>query len=171
MTTENPEQKPATESKPWGDDFDEEKAWALIQNLRGDKAALKGRVDELEKAEQARADSEKTEAQKAADEAEKARKELADARRELFVARAIAKHPGAADFEDFLTGDTEEEILAKAERLSKVTPAGSAEKEKEAEKAADLPAKPKPNLTPGHGGGDSTALDLDALVSNARAGR
>lgn len=34
---------PETETPPWGDDFDPEKAWSLIQNLRSDKEKLQKR--------------------------------------------------------------------------------------------------------------------------------
>lgn len=34
------------QTPPWGNDFDAEKAWNLVQNLRGDKDNLKARLDE-----------------------------------------------------------------------------------------------------------------------------
>lgn len=45
-TQETPEPAaaaPETETPPWGDDFDPEKAWSLIQNLRSDKEKLQKR--------------------------------------------------------------------------------------------------------------------------------
>lgn len=35
--------EPASEAPPWGDDFDAEKAWNLVQNLRADKEKLQQR--------------------------------------------------------------------------------------------------------------------------------
>ena len=36
-------QQPAAETPPWGDDFNAEKAWNLVQNLRSDKEKLAAR--------------------------------------------------------------------------------------------------------------------------------
>jgi len=45
-------QQQQTETPPWGDDFDADKAWTLIQNLRADKEKLAARpvLDETAKA-------------------------------------------------------------------------------------------------------------------------
>lgn len=47
---------PADQKPPWGDDFDAEKAWNLIKNLRGDKDKLKSDLEQ-----QATADREELE--------------------------------------------------------------------------------------------------------------
>lgn len=62
------------QAPPWGDDFDAEKAWKLIQDLRGDKEKLQARpiLDDDAKRKLTEYDklveSQKTEAQKLADE-------------------------------------------------------------------------------------------------------
>ncbi|WP_157008518.1 hypothetical protein [Agromyces laixinhei] len=123
---------------PWGDDFDAEKAWRLIEALRADKVAMKEKLDA----------------------AENSGFDLVETRRELYVERALRKHPGAADLADFLSGETEEEILAKAERLAKASmPPAAPEPE------ATLPAKPKPALLTGHG----ATVDVTSSVDSALA--
>lgn len=42
-TTEPAAAAPATDTPPWGEDFDPEKAWSLVQNLRADKERLQKR--------------------------------------------------------------------------------------------------------------------------------
>ena len=42
----------APETPPWGEDFNAERAWTLVQNLRADKDKLSGKVGEFEKAAQ-----------------------------------------------------------------------------------------------------------------------
>ncbi|WGH21354.1 scaffolding protein [Arthrobacter phage Emotion] len=158
---------------PWGDDFDAAKAWTLIQNLRSDKETLKTERDEAQTKLQASKDAE--------DRAVKAE-------RELWTERALRKHPEAEDLAEFLTGDTEEEILTKAAKLAGVRkPAddgdkgdkpdadkdkGDADKDKggsSPDKGDGLPAKPTPNLTPGHGGEESKPFDAEAIAKAARA--
>ena len=167
MTDPDPNaQKPST--PPWGDDFDAEKAWTLVQNLRTDKATLQTKLGEVEKErDDATAAAQAAEAEKttAVEDAEKAV-------RELNVERVKAKHELPDELLEFLTGKTPEEIEAQAERLSKIGKAAAPAEPKEPEpKAPEIPAKPKPSLTPGHGGEDSTPIDPDAAVAAIRAAR
>jgi len=164
-----------TDTKPWGDDFDETKAWTLIQNLRADKTRL---TESLATERQARETAE--EAAKSSDTDGKiaaAEKRATDAERSLYVERALRKHSIDEDLVDFLTGDTEEEILARAERLAKVsTPKADGEKpaadkpdgEEGDKPAPELPERPTPGLTPGHGGTPPEPFDADAVVTSIR---
>lgn len=163
------------QKKPWGDDFDEAKAWTLVQNLRGDKSTLQA---DLATARQALTEAE---TKATAGETEKDRADKAE--RALWTERALRKHPTVSeDFVDFLSGDTEEEILAKAERLSKVgqpkapavdDPKPDADPKPDDPKPEEpakpeLPGKPKPDLTPGHGADAPAAFDPDAVVAAIR---
>lgn len=77
-TTETPapegqEPEQVEEKPPWGDDFDAEKAWKLVQNLRGDVDKAKAKASEgaqaVKAAEQARLAA-MTEAERTVAEAE-----------------------------------------------------------------------------------------------------
>jgi len=160
---------PDAQTPPWGNDFDAEKAWTLLQNVRKDKtdliaekATLVGQVAELQTAIQAKAD-------------EKLEDKLAAAEKSLFVERALRKHPEAEEFLDFLTGETEDEITAKAERLAKAgkpkgdpkpdDKKGDDKKGDETPNPADLQRRPGENLTPGHGGEQTVAFDAKSIAS------
>jgi hypothetical protein len=177
-----------TSTPPWGDDFDAEKAWTLVQNLRGDKEKLQGEKDsltaELATERQAREDAEK--AAKDTDPDGKlsaAEKRAADAERSLWTERALRKHEIDEELVEFLAGDTEEAILAKAEKLSKVGKPGSekpkGDEGKDGEKPSgdsappegDLQSRPAPTLTPGHGGDTPAPFDPEAIASAARKAR
>jgi dsDNA-specific endonuclease/ATPase MutS2 len=168
MTDQN-EQTP-----PWGDDFNAEKAWTLIQNLRADKTALSDKVETLttdlataQETAQA-AETAKTEAeQRLTAEITAANDKAAAAARDLHVERVRSKYEIDDDLLEFLTGDTEEEIEAKAKRLGSAKK-GKEEKEPEIDAATGLP---KPALTPGHGGDQPTEFDPVAIAKAARAAR
>lgn len=173
-------QTPAS-TPPWGDDFDAARAWTLLQNVRADLATAK---DSITTERQARTVAE--DALKTADPEGKlaaAEKRAVDTEKSLFVERAIRKFPDLETLADLLTGDTEEEILAKAERLAKLgKPAeGKPDADADAAKAAadaaaadadkdGLPGRPAPSLTPGHGAPAPVPFDADAIVSKVRGG-
>lgn len=159
---------------PWGDDFDASRAWTLLQNVRGDLAKAK---DDLASERQARETAES--ALKDADPEGKltaAETRAAEAERSLWTERALRKHSIAEELVEFLSGDTEEAILAKAEKLSKVgKPDGEQPKpdEEKPDESADkpdggLPPRPTPDLTPGHGGDTPAPFDPEAIANNAR---
>jgi hypothetical protein len=163
---------------PWGDDFDADRAWTLLQNVRGDLAKAK---DDLTAERQARETAES--ALKDADPEGKltaAEKRAADAERSLWTERALRKHEIDEELVEFLTGDTEEAILAKAEKLSKVRKPETEEpkdgdKPKDGEPGTgseiDLQSRPAPTLTPGHGGDSPEPNDLDAIAAATRKAR
>lgn len=171
---------------PWGDDFDADRAWALVQNLRTEKEALKTERDtlkaDLQASSTAKGDS--------ADAIAAAEKRAKDAEKALYVERALRKHPTLEDFAEFLTGDSEEEILQKAERLASIgaksdeepgdAHENSGEQESTEQIAPDaqdgdqddenegLPGKPTPDLKPGHGGETPPVFDPVAIAQSAR---
>ncbi|WAB10782.1 scaffolding protein [Arthrobacter phage Tuck] len=165
--------KPEGEKAPWGDDFDAERAWKLVQNLRSEVATLKTENGSMKAKLQASEDEGKTELQKLQDRLAAAEATAKEKERELSLAKVLRKHPELEEFADLLTGDTEEELAAKAERLAAIGK-GKAKDEDDAQKGDDkpdtteLPGKPQPNLTPGHGGEDSTPFDPTAIALAAR---
>lgn len=174
--TKPAESTEGTEGAPWGDDFDAERAWKLVQNLRKEKDELKvdrDRIkDELQASKSSTDPDKLTAAETRAKEAERA----------LYLERVYRAHPelDADDFRDFLTGDTEEEITAKAERLARLgKPKEGTEEGTEGDPApagsgaaggdtTPPPGKPTPSLVPGHGGEEAPAFDPVAIARAAR---
>lgn len=170
---------PATASTtpPWGDDFDAQTAWDALQaaravekKLKAEKAALstelttaQAKVTEFENAGKTADELKAASDKKAADD-------LAAARRELWIERALRKHAVDDEFVDFLTGDDEESILAKAEKLASLGKGKSDDPAPKAEDEGKTPAgRPTSTaLTPGGGGTDPEPFDVDAFVLEAR---
>lgn len=171
-----------SQTPPWGDDFDAEKAWTLVQNLRGEVKAEKDKRtaaetarDDVQRQLTAIEDQGKTDAQRATDQATKTAEDLAAARRELYIERALRKHNVPEDYVEFLTGDDEDSILAKAEKLASLgKPAqdddsdDGANEQPPADGSAPASGRPQPGLQPGHGGNDPEPVDIDALVASIR---
>ncbi|MCZ9884647.1 hypothetical protein [Arthrobacter sp. B2a2-09] len=178
------EQKPA--SPPWGDDFDAERAWTLVQNLRTEKEDLKGEVATLKQKSQELEAGESDGLKELRTRAEAAETRAAKAEHELTLAKVLRDFPALEGFEDLLTGDDEEAVRAKAERLAAIgggkKPEGDPapgqeeqklgeEQEEQKQEQSGLPAKPEPDLslTPGHGGDDKVPFDPAAIAQAARA--
>jgi hypothetical protein len=114
----------AAEAPPWGDDFDPEKAWKLVQNLRADKEKLSSRpaltpqqqqqLDEYNRLVEAS----KSEAQRQQEALEAANREAETARAEAIRYRAAATHGLSAEHFDLLGSGTEEEVSARAEKIA-----------------------------------------------------
>lgn len=163
-------------------DFDAPRAQALITKLREElKEAKAATAAETEKAQAA---------SKALAKAEAAAKEAVEragkAERDLMVEKAVRKHDLDDDVIEFLTGETAEEIDAKAEKLARFGAKGKKPAaEEKADKGDDKPGdddkpeggkpdgegdgRPKPNLKPGHGGDAPEPVDTDAIVAKARS--
>ena len=161
-------------SNPWGDDFDAEKAWKLVQNLRGEVADLKTAKADAEKerdalktAKDAAADEGKTELQKLQERLEQIEKDSKAKDRDLALQKVLRKHPELEEYADLLTGDTEEELTAKAERLAKIGKKDGEEGDNKPD-AVELPGKPKPNLLPGHSAEIGEDFDPVAIAKAAR---
>lgn len=180
-------QKPA--APPWGDDFDAERAWALVQNLRAEKETLKGELaTEKQKAQAAEA-GESDALKELRTRAETAEARAKTVEHEITLSKVLKDFPALEGFEDLLTGDDEAAIRSKAERLAAIggkkgdeDPApGDGDKDGETPPAADgeksgqegsgLPGKPAESLTlnPGHGGDEKVPFDPAAIAQAARA--
>lgn len=151
-----------SETPPWGDDFDPARAWQTIQNLRNSEKDLKAYKAEAERAAKEKADAEKTEVQRLTERLAELEGELSSKAREALVAKVAKEHGIPDDLTDLLTGDDEEAISAKAERLAKSlkTP------------APVIPGKPKPRLSAGSDPAPDSdeAPDPKALADKIRAG-
>jgi hypothetical protein len=146
------DEKPETKATPpWGsdDDFKPEKAWSLIQALRADKEKLTGERDSFkQKVESAEAASlsDLEKAQRERDAAvEASNKSAGDAAR----LRAAVKFGIDEDDLDLLGNGTEDEILARAERLASRF------------KADPVPGKPRESMPRGGGDPDAEPEETD----------
>ncbi len=175
---------PAPPAPPWGkdEDFDPEKAWKLIQTLRGAEATLTNKVRELQTAVDAKSAADKAEADKGKSETQRLAERLAEIetqaqkdRRALLVERAQRKHNLSDDALIFLTGETPEEIEQRAAALAafggKKDKDSSTDDVQPKDDAAQLPGRPAPALRPGHGGEPAVVIDAAALATEARARR
>lgn len=155
--------KPAEPKKPWGDDeFDAEKAWTLIQNLRGDKTDLSTKYDELSAKWQAAEDAKLSEQDRIAKELEKAKAELAEQRRK----NALTQYDLPESALVFLTAESAEEIDKQASALAGLAP----KKEPETPKAP-IDSRAKPALPNGHVDDIPTDPDYRSIAQRARQGR
>lgn len=121
---EPPASTPAVETPPWGEDFDAQKAWSLVQNLRADKDKLAQRpalsdeqrqqLGEYDKLVQAS----KSDAQRLEEAARTAQSDADQARAEAVRYKAAATHGISAEHFDLLGSGTEAEITARAEKLA-----------------------------------------------------
>ncbi|HLR84801.1 MAG TPA: hypothetical protein VK059_07605 [Nocardioidaceae bacterium] len=113
-----PQQK-SEPTPPWGSDeeFNPEKAWKLIQNLRGDNDKLKTDRDEfkskVDEAEQAKM----TDQQRLEKERDEAKQNAESSTVELARMKAALKHGLDEDDLEFISGKTAEEIEASAAKF------------------------------------------------------
>lgn len=145
-----PTPTPADAKPPWGSDeeFSPDKAWRLIQNLRGDVEELKPKAAKLQEYE----DTDKTEAQKAADRAAAAEQRAADAEVKAARLTAAVKHGlTEEDLELLGTSGTPEEIEQRAEKLAArlATTASSAPSPPASRRQGGGGAAPKPTVAAG----------------------
>jgi len=168
MATANEEQ--VSKGAPWtAEDFDAERAWALVTNLRDNIAKLKDEnsalhkeVDTFKSVASEREDAEKSEVEKAVARAEALATDLTKTQRELWAARAQAKHHVPDDLVDFLTGETEDDVFSKAERLAKTNDV----------KDEPKPGIPQPRLVPGQGAdNDAPTFDAESIAAKIRKAR
>jgi hypothetical protein len=163
-----------TQTPPWGDDFDAETAWTLVQNLRGevkglktDKVALKTERDAFEAKVTEFENNGKTAEELAATKAQADADALKAAQRELWTERALRKHGVPEELIEFLTGDDEEAILAKAEKLAGLKSASTPDPDDKGGDPTPPPStRPASGLTPGHGGEETDPVNLDDIVAS-----
>lgn len=176
---------PKTDAAPWGEDFDAERAWRLVENLRAERDGLKAERDEL----RATRDELQGQLDAATAKAQDAEARATTAVRDLHVYKAMREHDLPEGYEEFLTGDTAEEISERAARLAELKAAAPTKKAGEdpadkakggddkgdAGKSGDDPdagtdtGRPVPDLTPGHGGDSPAPFDPQAIAKAARA--
>lgn len=151
---------------PWGDDFDAQKAWNLVQNLRADKEKLASReaLTDDQKVKLAEYDSlveaSKTDAQRRDEELEKFRAEAAAkaaVEAENLRFRVALEKGLPANLVGRLQGSTVEEVTADADTLlALIKPAAPAD-----------PRAPKPN--PAQGASGATAPTSEQQAAQAAA--
>lgn len=148
----NPTSAQPEVKKPWGDDsqFDPDKAWNLVENLRREKAALQekaSKFDESERAKMSEVDQHKTAAQ-----TEKARADAAEmrlTRLEVGLANGLTAAQAAR-----LSGSTKEEIEADGPKLAAelgiktAAPAADPELDPEMPPAKDITSHRRPTQQP-----------------------
>jgi hypothetical protein len=133
-TTPAPAQEPTqpTEPPPWGNDFDPARAWHTIQSLREKEKELSKRpvltdAQQQQLAEYDRlVEASKSEDQRREEAVANARREAETARAEAIRYKAAATHAIPADHFDLLGNGTEEEITARAAKLSALLAAQAA---------------------------------------------
>lgn len=133
-----PDPTPDPPKKPWGDDadFDADKAWKLIENLRKERDDLKPLAKKARELEEAS----KTEVERLAERATAAEERATIAERRALLAEARAERPTLTAAQVArLQGDSVEELLADADELY-----GAPESQ-----PSPPPRRPRERLTPG----------------------
>lgn len=154
----------AGQPAPWGDDFDPERAWKLVENLRADQAKSKAKLAEYDKAAQERADAEKSELERATERATRAEQALADREAAEKRKSVLDKHGLTADDAAFLAGVSDDDLDARAKALAARLGVGQSTKDA----AEAIPGKPSPKLTAGHESVEpADAFDPIALADKA----
>lgn len=132
--------EPEQPAPPWGSDqeFNPEKAWRLIQNLRSEVGELKPKAQKLAELE----DAQKSEQQRLQEQLEAAQAESVKAAVDAARYRAAMKH-GLDDDDLDLLGDDPEQIEVRAERLAARIAAATPDP------AASPSRRPQERLRPG----------------------
>lgn len=185
--TATPTDAPPADDAPktgrkWEGDFDEEKAKRLVDNLDAEIAELKATHATALAAVTAERDDFKAAAEKTGEDRDKALAEALKRAEEAERTLAISKHNLPEDvleeFADYLTG-TPAEVEAKAAKLAaRLAPAPSSSDDPDGDKATDPdpkdappatpPARPRPDLKPGHGGEEPPVVDTAEIARKAR---
>lgn len=135
------------DTPPWGDDFDAEKAWKLVRNLRADKEKLAARPVLSDEQQQqldeynALVEASKTDAQRREEAANAAQRERDEAQAELTRLRIAMRHGISEEDFDLLGSGTEEEVAARA---LKIAAKNEAARQAALEAAVTGPATPAP---------------------------
>ncbi|RSX46113.1 hypothetical protein [Bifidobacterium castoris] len=104
--------EPQEPQNPWGDDFDADKAWKLVQHLREENKDLKDKNRAYE-------DEKLSEREKADRDLAETKAELDRLRLAKTLAEIRAKHPSLSEEDmEFLGSGSPEELEAKAAKLA-----------------------------------------------------
>lgn len=146
------------EKPPWGseDEFNPEKAWNLIQNLRADKERLSSRPALSEEQQRqldeynALVEASKTEAQRREEAEAAARRDAEQARNEANVLKVALKHGLSEEDFDLLGTGSIEQIDARAQKIAaKNEAAKQAALEAAVQPGTPAPRRPTEQLRPG----------------------
>lgn len=135
---------------PWGspEQFDPDKAWKLIEDLRADKAKLSSRAmsdeqrQQLAEFEKVR-DAQKSEAQRQQEAVEAANRERETAASEALRYRVAIENGVSKEDLDLLGTGTQEQLEARAKRISEIRAAGAPQT------PPAIPQRPSEQLQPG----------------------
>lgn len=129
-----PAQEPTTPATPpWGADFDPEKAWSLVQNLRADKERLASRPALTAEQQQQLTEyqslvqASKSEQQRQAEALQTAQQREAAAVADAIRYKAAATHGIPAEHFDLLGTGSEEQVTANAQKVAALLAAQVAE--------------------------------------------
>lgn len=157
--SENPSANATEEKTPkWDGDFDPDRAAKLVANLRSDLETAKNELKTAKESLGEKEEAEKTEFQRFQERAAAAEQEAASAKLELMRLRVAKEHDLPDDLMEFLTGDSEEDLAAKAKRLAEYA----------AGPTAEVPGRPKPKLRTGNGEDPIPGFDPLAIAQKAR---
>ena len=111
---------PPTSTPPWGsdEDFNAERAWELIQNLRSDKDSLKTKADEYSSKVREYEDAKLTVEQKAARDLKEQQESYATLASENALLKAAIEHGLSADDMELLRGLPADAIAERAAKLA-----------------------------------------------------
>lgn len=109
---------PADAGPKWDGAFDPDRAARLVANLRDESAGYKSALSEVQAKLAEFETAQMSEAEKLAQRATTAEGELKALRRDKAVSDALRKHALTDDDAEFLTGETAEEIDAKAAKYA-----------------------------------------------------
>lgn len=145
---------------PWGSDdqFDPQRAWNLIQNLRGDLDELKPKAARLKELE----DAEKTETQRLSDQLAEESTARQEAERRALVLEIATEKGLTPALAKRLSGSTREELEADADELSALLPPA------EDGRTTTPKSRPQESLRPG-ATPDGTALNGDPLLASLKS--
>lgn len=124
--TTAPTTPPAAAAPPWGTDFDPEKAWNLVQNLRADKEKLSARPAMTTEQQQqlseyqALVEASKSDAQRLQEQAAQAQRDAEQARADAIRYKAAATHGIPSDHFELLGSGTEDEVTARAQKIAEL---------------------------------------------------
>jgi hypothetical protein len=164
---------PADPAPPWGADFDPERAWKLVQDLRTDKERLAARPVLTPEQQQQLSEynrlveASKSETQRLTEQAAAAQRDAETAKSEALRWQAAATHGIPAEHFDLLGTGTADEITARAQKLGALLTAQAAAATTPAVPGAPL-TRPVEQLRPG--ASPAGAVDEDEQVYQALFG-
>lgn len=162
-TGQEPAQQESQEqpNPPWGnEEFDPQRAWTLLQNVRGDLQRSQGRNRELEAEKSARERQQMSELDRTKAERDDLQRQLGQTRLEALKSQVAIAKGLSAEAMEFLSGSTQEELEANADKLKRMIGAS----ESASPRSPDYGAGARPN------GGQAGEEDFSSMIRKS-AGR